>query len=434
MQNISHQQIPNKAETPLFVRKLAKVLAILFFVLPFLMLFLPWIQNINGQGATTAYAPLERRQTIDSPISGVITKWHVREGTKVKKGDLLIEISDIDPNFQSRLSDVRNALQNKLAAKTNELKSYELQADSLITAREAKISAAQYKLDVAKQKVFGTAESIASAEATLDAANFQLNRFKRLLDEGLVSKRDLELAERDYIVAKRSLNNLQTQRAAATAEQKTALVEIEQIRSDTQATLNATSGNINKIRGEIADSENSLTTSEVNVARQSAQRILAPRDGTIFRLPVNTQSEVVSQGQSLLVIVPDTKNRAVELLVDGRDAPLILEGSKVRLEFEGWPAIQFSGWPNVAIGTFGGKVAFVDATDDGKGNFRVMVTPDETDQQWPSERFLRQGINAKGWILLEKVSIGYEIWRILNGFPPKLTDPSSFYDKPSKPV
>ena len=318
--------------------------------------------------------------------------------------------------------------------KNDELKSYKIQLESLIVARDAKIAAAQYKLDVAKQKALATAESIASAQATLDTANFQLSRFQRLLQEGLVSRRDLELAERDHIIAKRNLNSAQAQREAALAEQKSTSVEIQQIRSDTQASLDSNNGVINKVKGEVADSQNSLTSSEVNVSRQSAQKILAPRDGTIFRLPVNSQSNIISQGQSLLVIVPDTKNRAVELFLDGRDAPLVLKDSKVRLEFEGWPAIQFTGWPNVAIGTFGGKVAFVDATDDGKGNFRVMVVPDETAQAWPSERFLRQGINTRGWILLEEVTIGYELWRILNGFPPILTDPSSFYGDESKSI
>ena len=393
------------AETPLFVRKLAKFLGFMFFLLPFLMLFLPWQQNIRGQGAITAFAPLERRQTVDAPIGGMITNWYVQEGTKVKKGDLLLEISDVDPNYQARLGAVRDSLVSKLNAKQDELKSYKIQLESLIVARDAKIAAAQYKLDVAKQKALATAESIASAQATLDTANFQLSRFQRLLQEGLVSRRDLELAERDHIIAKRNLNSAQAQREAALAEQKSTSVEIQQIRSDTQASLDSNNGVINKVKGEVADSQNSLTSSEVNVSRQSAQKVLAPRDGTIFRLPVNSQSNIISQGQSLLVIVPDTKNRAVELFLDGRDAPLVLKDSKVRLEFEGWPAIQFTGWPNVAIGTFGGKVAFVDATDDGKGNFRVMVVPDETAQAWPSERFLRQGINTRGWILLDRKSV-----------------------------
>ncbi|MEM7457372.1 MAG: toxin secretion protein, partial [Planctomycetota bacterium] len=84
-------------------------------------------------------------------------------------------------------------------------------------------------------------------------------------------------------------------------------------------------------------------------------------------------------------------------------------------QFEGWPAVQFAGWPSVAVGTFGGVVASVDATDNGKGQFRVLVTPG--DAEWPSDRYLRQGVRANGWVMLREVSLGYEIWRQLNGFP-----------------
>jgi hypothetical protein len=77
----------------------------------------------------------------------------------------------------------------------------------------------------------------------------------------------------------------------------------------------------------------------------------------------------------------------------------------------------------VAVGTFGGRVAFVDATDDGKGDFRVVVVPDEDDQPWPSSRFLRQGVRAKGWFLLNEVRLGYELWRQFNGFPPSYSAP-----------
>ena len=47
----------------------------------------------------------------------------------------------------------------------------------------------------------------------------------------------------------------------------------------------------------------------------------------------------------------------------------------MRLQFEGWPAVQFAGWPSVAVGTFGGEVMTIDATDDGTGKFRILVQP-----------------------------------------------------------
>jgi len=422
-------------ETPEFVVRYVKILAILFFALPIIAMFLPWQQNVTAIGKVTAFSPSERVQTIDAPVSGVISKWYVQEGSVVKEGDVLLEVSDIDPMFKDRLEAQRNNLQTKLNAKQDELKSYQVQQQNLMSSRDAKISAAQFKLDVANQKILSTTEAISAAKATADAAEFQSNRMQRLFVDGLVSKRDLEVAERDLIIAHRNLISAQAQHNSAKAEAQSAKAEILQIRADTQASLDSSSAVINKIKGELADSQNSLTSSEINLSRQNMQRIVAPRAGTIFRLPVNSQSQMISQGQPLLVILPETNARAVELWVDGRDAPLITTDTSVRLEFEGWPAIQVPGWAKIGIGTFSGKVSFVDPTDNGTGSFRVMVVPDENYPDWPSARFLRQGISAKGWILLENVTIGYEIWRLLNGFPARIPELQTYpnekviYDK-----
>jgi hypothetical protein len=68
-------------------------------------------------------------------------------------------------------------------------------------------------------------------------------------------------------------------------------------------------------------------------------------------------------------------------------------------------------------------VAFVDATDDGRGDFRIVVVPDPEDGPWPAASYLRQGVLAKGWILLDRVRLGFEVWRQFNGFPPTTAPP-----------
>jgi hypothetical protein len=72
----------------------------------------------------------------------------------------------------------------------------------------------------------------------------------------------------------------------------------------------------------------------------------------------------------------------------------------------------------VAVGTFGGRVALVDPSSDELGRFRILVVPDPQDEPWPSREFLRQGARANGFVLLDRVRLGYELWRQANGFPP----------------
>lgn len=407
-------------KTPSYVHRLTRVLAWSIIILPLLMLFLPWLQNIQGIGVLTAYQPTDRIQTINSPIDGLVSKWHIVEGAKVKTGDLLLEIRDVDPNFSKRLQEQLENNMAKERAKRDELASYEAQVQNFQAVRDNRVAAAKFKRDMARQKVVSAMQSIVAAEATYDATKFQLERMQRLLKDGLVSQRDVEVANRDNTIASRSLASSKAILDATRAEENSALAEVSQYDADAQSAIQAAIAQINKLKSEYAEIANTITEAQVNVARQSAQKVYAPNDGVVFRVPVNSPSQLVTKGQALMTIVPENNSRAVILQVEGLNAPLIVPGSPVRLQFEGWPVVQVTGWPRVSYGTFAGKVSFVDPADSGDGRFRVMVVPDETEQKWPSERFLRQGSAVKGWILLNEVSIGYEIWRILNGFPPNL--------------
>ena len=409
------------SRTPRLISTLARACVWLFLLTPVGLLLTPWQQNISGTGRVSAFAPLERQQTVQAPVSGRIVQWLAKEGTKVKAGDVLIEIADVDPELLERLGQQREAAAAKLEAKEEELRSYRLQIDNLIATRDLQIATAQYRLDVARQRAVSASEAIASARATLEAATIQTGRLQRLLADGLVSKRDFEVAERDGIVARRNLNSGQAALSGAQAEQRAAEAEIGRIHADAQARIDSANASANKTRSELEDSRTSLLKSEVDLSRQQSQVVKAPRDGSILRLLVNPQSNIVKQGDALLVLVPDPDIKAVELWVDGNDAVLITPGRHARLQFEGWPALQFAGWPEVAVGTFGGIVAFVDATDDGKGKFRLLIVPDKADRPWPSERFLRQGVRVNGWVLLNRVTMAYELWRQLNAFPPQMT-------------
>jgi adhesin transport system membrane fusion protein len=128
---------------------------------------------------------------------------------------------------------------------------------------------------------------------------------------------------------------------------------------------------------------------------------------------------MVKAGQQLALIVPQTANRAVELTVSGNDAPLLAVGRRVRLQFEGWPAVQFSGWPSVAVGTFGGTIGVIDPGAGADGTVRIIVFP-EQGEEWPDAHYLRQGVRVVGWVLLDSVKLGWELWRQFNGFPPTL--------------
>jgi len=183
-----------------------------------------------------------------------------------------------------------------------------------------------------------------------------------------------------------------------------------------------------KLRAEEAMAAANFARAEVDLSRQQQQIISATRDGQILRILESSGTTNVSAGQPLADFVPKSEESAVELYIDGNDLPLVYEGRKVRVQFEGWPAIQFSGWPSIAVGSFGGIVSAIDPSISKNGDFRVLIKPDPDDPNpWPEQQFLRQGAKAMGIVILNRVSIGYELWRQINGFP------KSIPRKPSKP-
>ncbi|MEZ4818402.1 MAG: RND transporter [Bdellovibrionota bacterium] len=174
-----------------------------------------------------------------------------------------------------------------------------------------------------------------------------------------------------------------------------------------------------KLLADEAKAAADLAKSEVKLSRQENQLVTAARDGTILRVVHGSGSIFVQEGEELAVFVPKASQPAVELFVPGNDLPLVYPGRHVRLQFEGWPAVQFSGWPSVAIGTFGGIVSVVDPSATFDGKFRVIIVPDG-ENTWPDSRYLRQGTRVYGWVLLDTVKLGYELWRQFNGFPPSM--------------
>ena len=193
----------------------------------------------------------------------------------------------------------------------------------------------------------------------------------------------------------------------------------------------------------LEEARSEFNQAETALSRQGSQLVVAPRNGTIIHVEAGDTATIVSAGQPLATFMPADTERAVEIMIDGRDIGLVHPGRQVRLQFEGWPAFQFSGRPDLAVGTFLGEVVFVEPSARLDGRFRVLVKeplnsedclesevingiPRMGECGWPPESFVRLGATVRGWILLETVPLGFELWRLLNSFPPiNVTNASS---------
>jgi multidrug resistance efflux pump len=410
------------SQQPLFIQVITRLMFILMVLSVFSLLFVPWQQTSNGYGQLIAYDPVEREQAIEAPVKGRVVRWHVKEGDKVKKGDVLVEIADNDPDYLKRLGEQRDAVVAQRDASKVASEQIEAQLASLKEVKRLTLSSMDSKIKMANNEVDAARLELKATEGAKKAANLNLERKTALAEQGLTSQRELELAEmkftkEDAYVSKGRAKLLEKQSKVLALR-----AERESKSSDIDAKIAEVSAKYQSEMSKLAKASESLSKAEVNLARQNQMIVTAPRDGIIWRVSAFEGGEVVKEGEQLALIVPQIRARSVELWIDGNDAPLVYEGREVQMQFEGYPALMFRGFPEMSMGTFSGVVAFVDARADTSGRFRVLVNPHPNKIDWPSPDFLRPGARVNAWIQLNQVSLGYELWRQLNGFPIMLPD------------
>jgi multidrug resistance efflux pump len=418
-----------------FARWLAKVLLFGLVVSIIAMAFLPWQQTSRGRGQVVAYAPQERQQTVQSPIKGVVGEIAAGlvEGAEVKKGDFLLEIQPFAANKAQRLEDQLDQLNTKVDTSEVKAEAYANNVQGFTEALGHTLEAAKEMISAARAKLESKLRQIPAYEAKELQARLNYERQESLFRKGIKPAKEIEKLKKEWDVTKADLESIQQDISGLKNELKAKEEEREEKRRVAQTKIDYARALEQDAIGAAATGRKEIADVEIKLEEMARTKIMAPRDGTVFRLNVNERGFAVKEGDPLLIIVPEATQKAVELHVNGNDMPLVQLGQEVRLQFEGWPAVQFAGWPSVAVGTFSGTVSTLDATDNGKGEFRILITPNETEDEWPSDRYLRQGVRANGWVMLRRVSLGYEIWRQLNGFPVIVGDSAPKEEKSKVP-
>jgi adhesin transport system membrane fusion protein len=392
--------------------------------LAFIVGFLPWTQNIQANGEVTALSPEQRPQTIHSVIPGRIEKWMVAEGDFVKKGDTIALLSEIkeeyfDPNLIQNVENQIKAKELGVASYMNKVQALDQQIDALIKNKALEKEQAFNKIQQSKLKITSDSIDLIAFTANAKIAEEQLNRTKELYNEGLKSLTDLEEKKLKYqeTLAKKisQENKLLTSRN----EWVNARVAFNNIDNEFADKIAKSESEKFASMSSMYDAETQVTKMQNQMVNYSIRAgmyyIIAPQDAYITEAYVTGVGENIKEGQALMSIMPANADLAVAMYVKPMDLPLLQKQQKVRIQFDGWPALVFSGWQGASFGTFGGKIIAIDNMSSTNGLFRVLVAPDEADEAWPSA--IRVGAGAQAITLLNNVPIAYEIWRQVNGFP-----------------
>ncbi len=385
-------------ETPMAGKILARwllAIGILFFI----TLFLPWQQNIHGSGKVTALSPSNRPQTVETTIAGRIQSWKIKEGQFVAKADTIAILTEVkekyfDPQMLFRLQQVITAKEQSLLSKNQKAKSLQRQVKALEDGMRTKVAQSKAKLEAERVRFGNFKNQYERNKKLFEAGNIPLTKFQDI-------EYKYQGSEADFVNAEIEIERVQAEY----------LDKINKAESD----LNNTLADQFDTQADLAKFRNELTNMEI---RSQQYFILAPQTGYVVKATQAGLGGTIKEGEAVCTIMPQSTDIAVEMHVKAMDVPLISKGRRVRIEFDGFPALQFSGWPSISVGTFGGTVEVIDYVNTKPGEFRILVIPDEKDQVWPKQ--LRNGSGIKGWVMLDNVSLWFELWRQLNGFPPSL--------------
>jgi multidrug efflux pump subunit AcrA (membrane-fusion protein) len=387
------------------------------------ILFLPWTQNIRAKGKVTTLNQEFRPQALNTLLPGKIVKWYASEGDFVKKGDTILQLTEVkteylDPFLTENYAKQIEAKQLSSEGYMNKAQTAEMQIVAMKEGLKLKTAANSNKIQQQLLKISSDSLDLIAEENALLAYTRQIDAAKTMLENGALSMVEFEKRRVNFQNGKAKVNSISNKLNQTKQELLNLKIERNSIIQDYQEKISKAEGDrfssistAKSTDAEISKLENQMASYAV---RQGMLYILAPQDGQIVKTKKAGIGEVLKEADIIAEVVPKMPNKAVELYIQPMDLPLVSQGQKIRFIFDGFPAIVFSGWPNSSYGTFGGKVTFIETSANENGLFRVLVTPEE---KWPE--MLKIGGGANGIALLKDVPIYFELWRNINGFPPE---------------
>lgn len=358
-------------------------------------IILPWSILTKVDQTGTARGRLEPRDKVvelDAPVAGKVQAINVKEGEKVKKGAILVELgSEIVNSELEQLQEKLSGQQMKLT----ELKSMENQAeDTLDTtvqenqSRQSEKGSQQAQaeqslntlkalyqsqkgeklaqIDQVKEEINASSAALKEAELTLSGSQEKARRYKAVFKEGVISQ-DLFLeaqqkakenqerrAQASSAVAqaksklREQQNSYQNLIKQSESEIAQASLRIEEQQSGGQ-TIGATGRlSVLQTKERIKDLESQVTALETEIVQTEKQiksiqfqlsqrQLLAPADGVVFHIPARGKGSVVQPGEKMVEIAPENSNLILTAQMPPTDSGFLKKGMPVKVKFDAYP-------------------------------------------------------------------------------------------------
>ncbi len=316
----------------------------------------------------TASGEIRAKEFVDlqSELAGEITEIAVREGDKVKKGDILLRIDPIQTaadtnaqraNYEAQLSEVRGQEFQILIAEAN------------LARDEASLKSSLAELEQEENRYLRAQNS------------FQ--RQQQLHEDGLISREEYEIEQSNFKLAKSQLEVAKARLAQAETQVRVSKNNIEQMKTSLEATRSrakAASENLNK-----------------NINQLEKTTLVSPLDGVVTQLLVEKGERAVpgnlNSPQATLMTIADLSIIQAELKVDETDIVNLTLGNAAEITVDALPDIVFQGEVS-EIGNSPINASSSSSQQEAK-DFKVIVTLKD-----PSPK-LRPGLSCTGDVITD---------------------------------
>lgn len=315
-----------------------------------------WAATTEFSGAVIAGGQLvvdSNVKKVQHPTGGVVGELRVKEGARVKAGDILLRLDDTQTKanlaivvkaldeFAARQAreeaerdgrdtidfppDLLARMDNPDVAKAvnGERRQFEIRR----AARDGQRKQLNERIAQLREEITGYEAQIVSKVNQIEWITKELKGVTELWQKNLVPYTRVTTLERE----KARIDGERGQLIAAIAQSKGKITETElqilQVDNDMRAEVTR---DLADIRGKTAEYVERKVTAEDQLKRVD---IKAPQDGLVLQLTVHTVGGVIQAGEQLMLIVPETDALDVEAKIQPQDIDQIRQGQPALLRF-----------------------------------------------------------------------------------------------------
>ncbi|MBD58875.1 MAG: secretion protein [Citromicrobium sp.] len=332
-----------------------------------------WAELDQVTRAQGRVVPFARVQVVQSEEGGAISAINVREGDRVREGQVLVELDEVQLAASLEESRARvAALRSRMAR---------IDAELFDKALTFPASLNDYPEFIANQRqLFARRRAALAAEVQSLRETARLQRRELDLHRPLVETGDVAPVE---------------------------IIRMERVIAETEGQIaNVRAQYIRELQTEFAQTEEELVAAEQVLTQRDdslkGTRLLAPTDGIVKNVRLTTVGGVLRPGDEVLQIVPTGERLIVEAQVPPRDIAYVELGQRAR--------VNFDAFDSAVYGSGDGKVVYIspdtlsEEREDGSINtyYRVNLEVDTSSmnrQEGDRPIDLQPGMTATAEIL-----------------------------------